>query len=315
MKTISVAIPCYRSAKTIAPVVEEIKSTVLSRDGYDCQIILVNDYPGDGTFDVIRSLCENDSRIIGVNLTKNYGQNCAKLAALNYFTGDVLIYMDDDGQHPADGIFKLADKIDEGYDLVYAHFGHKKHSAFKRLTSGLNSKIQEINGTKPKGIYLSSFCALSKSAVAALKKYKSPFPSIGGYLGHVVDKVANVEVEHRKRMEGKSNYTLRKLFKLWLNVFTNFSIVPLRVASVTGSIFAVGGFIFGIIIILRKLLNHSVAAGYTSTIALQLFIGGLIMIFLGLIGEYIGRIYMTVSNMPQYEIREVTSENQDGEKE
>ncbi len=304
MITVSVAIPCYRSALTIAAVVDELRAVISAREGYDYQIILVNDYPDDGTFDVIAALCRDDPKIIGVNLSRNFGQTTAKMAALPYVTGDVLVYMDDDGQHPADRIFDLVDKVLEGYDLVYARFPRKHHSLFKRLTSRLNSMVLEINGSKPRGIAISSYLAMNRVAVEALKKYKSPFPSIGGYLSHVVRRYANVDMEHRDRLAGESNYTFGKLMKLWLTGFTNFSTVPLRFSVFIGLFCAAFGFITGIVMVVRKLLNPAIAAGYTSMIAVQLFIGGVIMMILGLCGEYIGRIYMTISDMPQYEVRE-----------
>ena len=212
--------------------------------------------------------------------------------------------MDDDGQHPADQIFRLVDKVlTEGYDVVYARFDHKKHSFFKRVTSWMNTRMLELNGSQPKGITISSYYAISRIAVDALKKYKSPFPSMGGYLSHVAQRYANVDMPHRDRLAGHSNYTLGKMVKLWLTGFTNFSTVPLRIAALIGVLCAGLGFVTAIIVIIRKLLDPSIAAGFTTSIATQLFIGGVIMMILGLCGEYIGRIYMTVSNMPQYEIR------------
>lgn len=311
MITVSVAIPCYKSAQTIPTVVDEIRTAIAQREGYDYQIILVNDYPEDDTFDVITRLCREDRRITGVNLSRNFGQNAAKMAALSFVTGDVLVYMDDDGQHPADQIFLLVDKVLEGYDMVYAHFPHKQFSLFKRFTSWLNSKVLELNGSKPRGIALSSYCAMSCVAVDALKKYHSPFPSMGGYLSHVALRYVNVDMAHRQRLAGQSNYTLRKMLGLWLTGFTNFSTVPLRCASILGVICALIGFLTGLVVVIRKLINPAIAAGYTSSIAMQLFIGGVIMMILGLCGEYIGRIYMTVSNMPQYCIREIVNSGDD----
>lgn len=304
---VTVAIPCYRSAKTIGAVVDEIRRSVLSRSGNDYQIVLVNDYPEDETFEVIRRLCDDDPKIVGVNLSKNFGQTYAKMAALPFVKGDVLVYMDDDGQHPADQIYRLIDKLDEGYDMVYAHFPHKKHSLFKRLTSTLNSKVLEFNGTKPKGIALSSYCAVTRMVVEALKQYKSPFPSIGGFLGGVIKRYANVEMEHRARLAGESNYTLGKLLKLWFMGFLNFSVKPIRVVSTFGFLCAGAGFVYGLITVIRRLCDPGIAAGYASMIAVQLFMGGMIMVMLGLVGEYIGRIFMTVSNQPQYVIRETVN--------
>ncbi len=304
MITVSIAIPCYKSARTIPAVVEELRTVIRAREGYDYQIILVNDYPDDDTFNVIASLCRDDPRIVGVNLSRNYGQTAAKMAALPYVTGDVLVYMDDDGQHPGDQIFVLVDKVLEGYDMVYARFPHKHHSLFKRFTSWLNSKVLELNHSKPRDLTLSSYHALSRTAFEALMTYKSPFPDISGYLFHVVRRYTNVDMPHRDRMAGQSNYTLGKMLSLWLTGYTNFSTVPLRFAAFIGGGCAIFGFIAGLTVVIRKLIDPRIAAGYTSSIALQLFIGGVIMMILGLIGEYIGRIYMTVSSMPQYQIRE-----------
>ena len=305
MKTITVAIPCYKSKNTIGIVVDDIRNEIAKYDTYDYQIILVNDYPFDETIEVIKKLCEEDKKIVGVNLSRNFGQTAAKMAALEYFKGDVLVYMDDDGQHPVEGIVPLAEKVFEGYDVVYAYFRNKEHSAFKKFTSKINSKILELNGTKVKGVHVSSFYAISAFAVSCYKEYSSPFPSMGAYLNTLVGKTTEIEMEHNKRLAGTSNYTLSKLIKLWLTGFTNFSVVPLRVITGIGLLTALAGFLFGIFVIIRKLIVSTIAAGYSSTIAIILFIGGAILFSLGFIGEYIGRIYMTVSNLQPYKAREV----------
>ena len=311
---ISVCIPCYRSAKTLPKVVAAIREEFAKHEGYEYQMILVNDGSPDNTFEVITQLCEEDENIIGMNLSRNHGQASAKIAALRYATGDALVYMDDDGQHPAEGIFRLVAKVEEGYDVVYAHFPKKKTSVFKKLTSDLHNKIAEWTGHKPKGIHRSSFVAWSRFALECVKNYHSPFPSAGAYLLCVTDKFANVEMEHKKRIEGSSGYTLKKLVGLWLNSFTNFSIVPLRLASFVGVSCAGIGFLFGIYVVIRKLLHPTVPAGYTSTIAILLFIGGMIMMMLGLLGEYIGRMYMILSNKPQYSVQKALNVPKDAAK-
>ena len=311
---ISVCIPCYRSAKTLPKVVAAIREEFAKHEGYEYQMILVNDGSPDNTFEVIAQLCEEDENIIGMNLSRNHGQASAKIAALRYATGDALVYMDDDGQHPAEGIFRLVSKVEEGYDVVYAHFPKKKTSVFKKLTSDLHNKIAEWTGNTPKGIHRSSFVAWSRFALECVKNYHSPFPSAGAYLLCVTDKFANVEMEHKKRIEGSSGYTLKKLVGLWLNSFTNFSIVPLRLASFVGVSCAGIGFLFGIYVVIRKLLHPTVPAGYTSTIAILLFIGGMIMMMLGLLGEYIGRMYMILSNKPQYSVQKALNVPKDAAK-
>ena len=302
---VSVAIPCYKSSKTIRNVVDEIRKEFSLRSDYDYQIILVNDYPFDSTFNEIRGLCKEDKKIVGINLSKNYGQTSAKMAAINYCKGDVLVYMDDDGQHPTEHIFDLVEKVLEGYDAVYAYFAQKKHNKFKQITSNINSKILEINGSKPKGIHISSFYAISRFAIDSYKEYKSPFPSMDGFLNSIAGKITEIKLPHRPRLQGSSNYTLKKLVKLWLTGFTIFSIVPLRIITVLGIIVSVIGVVSGIAVVIHKLIVPTLSSGYTSTIAVLLFLGGLILFVLGFIGEYIGRIYMTVSNLQQYRIKEI----------
>lgn len=303
---ISVCIPCYRSAKVLATVVQGIRNEFDGREE-DYQIVLVNDASPDNTFGVIMELCREDPNIVGVNLSKNYGQASAKLAALKQAKGEIVVFMDDDGQHPADGIFKLIDKLNEGYDVVYADFKKKQHSAFKRLTSNLHNKLAEAMGNKPKGVKRSSFTAWSRVVVNAVLEYKSPFVSIGSFLMMITSKFANVEIEHLKRLEGNSGYTLKKLIKLWLNIFISFSMLPLRIATYLGFAFSGVGFVGVIYLLLQKILRPTVKAGYTSTLVAVLFMSGVIMIILGIMGEYLGRIYMTISGMPQYNVREVVN--------
>lgn len=300
---ISIVIPCYRSEKTIERVVEEVKREILKREGNQYQFVLVNDCSPDGTFQVLRRLAESDKNIVALDLARNFGQNNARMAAIPYIDGDVAVCMDDDGQHPADQIYALVDKICEGYDLVYAKFAKQKQNAFRRFVSHLHTKMQELTGAKMKGIFNSPFLAWSSFSIKMLKQYNSPFVSAGAYLMRSTTRVANVDAQQRARMEGKSGYTLKKLLNLWLTEFTNFSLVPLRFSSFLGFGSAAIGAILGVILVIRKLINPSIAVGYTSTITLLLIVGGIIMLMLGLLGEYIGKIYMTISNLPQVVVR------------
>jgi len=315
--TVTVAIPCYRSAETIAAVVEEAKTEILSRQGNDYQFVLVNDCSPDNTFDVISELALKDKKITGVCLSRNCGQEAATLAALPFVRGDVCVFMDDDGQHPADELYKLVDKVEEGYDLVYGRFSEKSHSLGKKLLSKIHGAISEFNGTKVKGIYLSSFFALSKFAAKQLVNYRSPFVSRGGYLMEITTRVVNVDINRqRDRIAGSSGYTLKKMLSMWMSSFTNFTMKPIRIATAFGAFIAFWGFVYGLFLIIRKLVNPDVVMGFTSIMAVMLFLGGMIMITMGLLGEYIGRTYMTVSSMPQYVVRQaLNTENGDGTKE
>lgn len=304
---ISVAIPCYKSEKNIGAVVDEIRSEFAARPEHDYQVILVNDGSPDRTDEAIRKICAADSKVTGVLLSRNFTQSNAKMAALPYVKGDVLVFMDDDGQHPASGIFALADKITEGFDVVYAHFDSKKkkQSFFKVFTSDLNGKIVEKMGTRPKGIKTSSFMAYSIFVVEELKKYNVPTPSLGAYAFSVTTKICNIDLEQRERLSGKSGYTLKRLVNLALNGYTNFTSVPLRISFYLGAFFAFLGFIYGLVLVIRKLFFGPVSLGYTSTLTALLILGGLILLSLGLIGEYIGRIYLLLSDKPQYAVREL----------
>lgn len=301
---ISVVIPCYRSAKTLLAVLDEIRAGFAQHPEHDYQIVLVNDGSPDNTYEVIRAQCIADPKITAVDLSRNFGQACARMAALPYIRGECAVYMDDDGQHPAEGIFLLVEKLQEGYDVVYAKFSHKQHSLFKRVTSRMHQKIGEWVGTSPKNIRVSSFFIVDRLMIEGLKKYHNPFPGIVSYLLHLSTKIGNVEMAHRARMAGKSGYNLRKLILLWLNSITTFSIIPLRTASVLGLIFALSGFLVMVAMVVRKLLRPQILLGYTSLISVVLLVGGIIMLMLGIIGEYLGRMYMTISDLPQYFIRE-----------
>lgn len=304
---ISICIPCYRSAETLPFVAGEIREAFAAREDHDYQLVLVNDGSPDDTYGVIERLCAEDPKIVGVDLSRNYGQQAAKMAALEYAVGDAIVYMDDDGQHPAAGIFSLVEKLAEGYDIVYARFPQKHHSGFKRVTSRMYQKVSEWIGNKPKGLSVSSFTAWSRSTADAARRYHSPFPAPGLFLNHVTTRIANVDMEHRDRVAGESTYSLGRLIGLTVTALTNFSIIPLRLASYTGILCALLGFIGGIAVIIRKLVNPAISAGYSSTIAVILFIGGILMLILGILGEYVGRIYMTVSDMPQYHVRKTAN--------
>ena len=302
---ISVAIPCYCSEKTISQVVHDLVEEFARHDS-KYQIVLVNDGSPDNTFDVIKSISMENANIIAVNLSKNYGQHAARMAAIPFLKGEYIVYMDDDGQHPVSGIFQMLEKLEEGnYDVVYALFRQKKHSLFKRITSKINTATLNFLTGKPKDVKNSSFSIMRRYVLEEMKKYKSPFPSWTGFVMQITRNISNVELDHYERISGKSNYTLKKMIKLYINSMTGFSIVPLRISSVIGVVVAILGFGIGIYSIINKLVHPSIPVGYTSIIAVILFIGGMLMMMLGLLGEYVGRIYMINNNLPQYTIKEV----------
>ena len=302
MEKVSVVIPCYNSEKSIQAVVENILNTL--RENYECQVILVNDYSRDNVWSVITEVCSCHENVIGLSLAKNFGQQSARMAAIEYVTGDYVVFMDDDGQHNAADIPALIEKLKIGYDIVYAYFQRKKESGFRVWGSNINRKMTDwVMGT-PKNVHTSSFFVTRRFVVDKLKDYPNPSPYIFGYFMRITRNIADVPIEHHERIYGKSGYTLKKLLGLWMEGFTGFSVIPLRIASIVGCGMAVIGFLGGIYSVIHKLLEPAVAAGYTSLIAVMLFCCGMIMIMLGLLGEYVGRIFMNLNHLPQYVVKE-----------
>ena len=301
---VSYIIPCYRSMQTIESVVEEIKDTMKKINKYDYEIILVNDSSPDDTFVTIKSLCEADEKITGIDMAKNFGQHAALMAGFNFASGDIIVCLDDDGQTPANEVGKLLEKIEEGYDVVYAKYDEKKHSGFRNFGSLLNKIMTEKLLGKPKDLYISSYFAARKYIVDEIRRYQNAYPYVIGLVLRTTNKICNVSVTHRERQIGSSGYSLKKLFSLWFNGFTSFSVVPLRFATLCGIFSAVIGFIYAVYIVINKLINPAVPLGWSSTIAIILIMGGMILLVLGMIGEYIGRIYICINNSPQYVVRE-----------
>ncbi len=300
---ISFVIPCYRSEKTLGGVIEEIQST-MPEIGHDYEIILVNDCSPDNTFEVIRELASKNKNILGINLAKNFGQHSALMAGMRHSTGDVVVCLDDDGQTPANEVGKLLGKLEEGYDVCYASYGKKQHSGFRNFGSKVNELMTRIMLGKPKKLKVSSYFAVKRFIVDDMLRYEQSYAYVIGLVLRATKNVCNVEVNHRARSEGTSGYTLAKLISLWLNGFTAFSIKPLRIASAIGCFCAASGFIYGIYTIIKKLVLVDVQAGFSAIMSVLVFIGGMIMIMLGLIGEYIGRIYICMNSSPQYVIKE-----------
>ena len=305
---ISFVIPCYRSEQTIRAVVDEVAAAVDALSEYDYEIVLVNDGSPDDTFSVIRSLCETDTRIKGINLSKNFGQHAALMAGFRHVKGDIVVCLDDDGQTPANEVGKLIAGIQEGADVVYARYEHKQHSWFRNFGSKLNELMTRVMLGKPKELYISSYFAARRFVIDEVARYENAYPYVIGLVLRATKNIINVNVTHREREVGTSGYTLRKLINLWVNGFTSFSVKPLRIATMIGAFCAFMGFCYGIYTIIKKFINPSVPMGFSSLMSAVVFIGGMQMLMLGLIGEYIGRIYVCMNNSPQYVIKETINE-------
>ena len=311
-KIISVVVPCYKAGDLLRPLTERITNTINARDGYDYEIIYVNDSPFDqATTDAIDELCAEDSKIIGVHQLKNFGQDTARITGMHYATGEVVLNMDDDGEHPPEEMFKLIEKVEEGYDVVYAELVQKKHPPLKRLTSRMNAKVMDFLGNKKKGVDTSAYVAYSKICAQKITEYKSPFPVVGSYVFQLTDKMITVPIVHNERMSGETGYTTLHRLKLELSVLTSFSVKPLRISALIGTLFALGGFVWAIVTIIRHFVDPDLTMGYASLLSVILIIGGIILVILGLIGEYLGRIYMIVNDKPQFVVRRAVNSKKD----
>lgn len=308
MSRVDVIIPCYNSMYSIRTVVEGILENLSEK--YDVRVLLTNDSSPDDVWNEIQKLCFEHANVIGINLSRNFGQQAARMAAMKYVEGEYVVFMDDDGQHDPKNIADLIDKIEEGFDIVYASFEQKKQARWKTLGSDFHQITSEWLEEKPKGVRISSFFVVRRYIIDQLKQYSSPSPVIFGYLMKTTQNIGSVTVPHNARIEGTSGYTLKKLMKLWLNAVTSFSIVPLRFSSYLGFASAAFGIFALIVVVIRKILYPRIAAGYTSTIAIILLFAGIVLLMLGLLGEYMGKMFMTINNVPQYVIKEIINEKE-----
>lgn len=303
---ISIVIPCYASARFLDNTINEIIKEISKLNQYEFEIILVNDCSPDDTFDVVKENSKNFINIVGVDLAKNFGQHAALMAGFQHVTGDIVVCMDDDGQTPASEIHKLIEEISEDCDVVYARYQKKKHAWYRNVGSKINALMTEWMLGKPKNLYISSFFAAKRYVIEEVKKYKNAYPYVIGLILRTTKSIKNVDVTHKEREVGESGYSFKKLIALWMNGFTAFSIKPLRIADVIGVILALFGFCFLVIVVIKRVVcGDSGAVGWSSLISVLLFIGGIIMCILGIIGEYIGRIYICINNAPQYVIKEL----------
>lgn len=311
---VSFVIPCYCSEKTIEAVVAEIIEKVNEQSKYDYEIILVNDFSKDHTKNVIKGLAETNHKIVAIDFSRNFGQPSAIMAGLWKVRGEYVVCLDDDGQMPIESVFDLVEALEKGADVAFGQYGKAKQKWNRNLGSKINAKMTEILLEKPKDVFMSSFWAGKRFVIEEVIRYDGAYPYIGGLLLRITRNMVSIPVKHRERTVGSSGYTFIKLVSLWMNGFTAFSVKPLRFATLCGGFSAAAGFIFGIVMIIRKLLNPDILLGYASTITVILFIGGMLMLMLGIMGEYIGRIYICMNKAPQYVVKEVI-DNREGKKE
>ena len=301
---LSIVVPIYRGAATIGLLVAALSA--LRPEG-GLEIVLVNDGSPDNSAEVCRALLETaTARLIYVEHARNFGEHNAVLTGLRHTTGAYVITMDDDLQNPPEEVLRLYDHARlGGWDVVYTRYAVKQHAAWRNIGSRFANRVADGLLDKPKGLYLSSFRCMSALTIEAIARYSGPYPYIDGLIMQATQRIGSIEVRHLPRAEGRSNYTLRRLVRLWLNLATSFSLAPLRIAIFLGLAMAAAGTVGAIVTIVEALMRRDTPSGWASTMVAILLVGGVQSMILGVLGEYVGRTFLLTNGKPQSTIREV----------
>ena len=301
---ISIIIPVYNSESTLQNLVDDIIKTL--KQNFKYEIVLINDASKDNSDQLCIDLVNKYDFVNYLSLSKNFGEHNAVMAGLNNCTGDYAVIMDDDLQHSSEALLKLIKKglkEKNNYDVIYTSFNKKEQFFFRNFGSKINDLIANIVLKKSKNLYLSSFKFLNRFIINEIINYKSPFIYIDGIIHEITNKISTVNVEHKKREKSRSGYTTSKLIQLWLRMFTGYSILPLRFSSLLGMIMLCFGFTLSLLTFIEKIFYNNTPTGYATILIIIIFFSGTILIILGLLGEYVGRIFLTINNKPQYIIR------------
>ena len=300
---LSLVIPVYNGSRTIGALVEHATKIFGSTS---CEIVLVNDGSEDDSETVCAQLARKfPQSVTFVHLSRNFGEHSAVLAGFTQARGRYIAVLDDDGQNPPEEIVRMLDELKrKNYDVVYGHYIEKKHSWFRNLGSRFNDRIATLMLHKPKDLYLSSFKVMNRFLVNEIIKYRGPYPYTDGLIYRVTRNIGQIPVEHRVSQSGRSRYTLRRLVRLWLNMFLNFSIKPLRVSVYVGLLASCLSVVALIAILIDKLwITPDLTVGIPTVLGSVVFFSGVQLMILGLVGEYLGRLYLDQTGTPQYIVR------------
>ena len=299
---LSIVVPVYNGAATIGTLVEALETLEVPGG---LEIVLVVDGSPDNSLEVCRALlAQAKVPITLVNLARNFGEHNAVMAGLHHARGAHVINMDDDLQNPPSELLKILEHAQRtGADVVYTYYAAKEHESWRNLGSRFTNWVADILLDKPRGLYLSSFRCMSAFLVEQVLKYDGPFAYIDGLILESTQSIERIQVVHLPRAEGRSNYTFRRLVRLWMNMFLNFSVMPLRIATLAGAAFSVLGGLVAIAVVVEALFFDT-PRGWASVMAAVLLLSGVQLSILGIAGEYLGRLFLTANRKPQFIIRD-----------
>ncbi|MEX1096808.1 MAG: glycosyltransferase family 2 protein [Planctomycetales bacterium] len=304
---LSLVIPVYNASESVGPLVERIHGLFAGPDfDGDFEIVLVNDGSADDSEAVCAEIVERRPETVRfLQLSRNFGEHSAVLAGLDAARGDFVAVLDDDGQNPPEEVLRMLEHLERhGYDVVYGRYIERKHGWFRRLGSAFNDRMATLMLGKPKHIYFSSFKVMSRFVVDQIVRYRGPFPYIDGLIYRTTTNIGQIDVAHRERVAGRSGYTLKKLVKLWLNMFLGFSIAPLRLTVLVGLATSLLSALALVVVIVDRLwFNPKIPHGTPTVLVFVSFLAGVQLMVVGMIGEYVGRIFLEQNGMPQYIVR------------
>ena len=300
---LSIVIPVFNGARSVAELIGALEDLPIP-GGHE--IVLVNDGSADNSLEVIRALFDKTRvPITLVDLARNYGEHNAVMAGLRHASGAHVITMDDDLQNPPEEVQRLLSFTQHsGKEVVYTYYQDKRHPIWRNLASRFANRVADFVLDKPSGLYLSSFRCMSAFVVREITRYEGPFPYVDGLILQVTQDIDRLLVDHLPRSAGRSNYTMRRLLRIWMNMFVNFSVMPLRISTLSGFFLSGLGAIGGTIVV-GEALFRSPPPGWASLMAAVLLLSGVQLLILGIVGEYLGRLYLTMNRKPQFVVKEV----------
>jgi glycosyltransferase involved in cell wall biosynthesis len=310
---VSIVIPVYRSSEHLNELHLRL-TKVMREEKRNYEIIFVEDCGGDQSWDIITQLADSDPHLKGIKLSRNFGQHAATICGISEANGRWIVTLDDDMEHPVESIPVLLAKAREGYSLVYGVYPERTHAKWRNVTSDIarrafNKAIPSLNHE------YTSFRVIDATVAKALSKFDSPFPFVDGYLSWITNNYSTVKIEHQNRANGSSNYTLRKLLLHTANIFVTFSDIPLKLASFAGVLFFLIGMIWLAIVVAGRLFGFITVSGFSSIMAAIILFGGIQLLILGIIGEYLGRMNFKLSRKPLFLIAESTKQSKQSKQE